>query len=323
MMVHTRSGTKILLITVLLLVFLTIPAKTAQKAVVTWGADLSAQDKAKVVRLMGIQPSKEPLRELSVTNTEEHALLGETVPPQYLGTRALSSAYVRPLQAGSGLQVSTHNITWVSRRMFAQALVTGGVRDAQVIVAAPVPVSGTAALTGIFKAFEAAVDEELPEQAKRIAGQELYITKEVGESIGHEKASRLMEKLKEDVVRRNLSDKAEITQLIYRLEAELGIKLSDADREKLADLMAKIRQLNLRLDDMEMQLNQVSDRVDRLSSTETGLKGTVRTWLQGLLDLITRLLDQFLSFVAGARSSFRSVLPGNLVTIGEHSLSRI
>jgi uncharacterized protein YpuA (DUF1002 family) len=323
MMVHTRSGTKILLITVLLLVFLTIPAKTAQKAVVTWGADLSAQDKAKVVRLMGIQPSKEPLRELSVTNTEEHALLGETVPPQYLGTRALSSAYVRPLQAGSGLQVSTHNITWVSRRVFAQALVTGGVRDAQVIVAAPVPVSGTAALTGIFKAFEAAVDEELPEQAKRIAGQELYITKEVGESIGHEKASRLMEKLKEDVVRRNLSDKAEITQLIYRLEAELGIKLSDADREKLADLMAKIRQLNLRLDDMEMQLNQVSDRVDRLLSTETGLKGTVRTWLQRLLDLITRLLDQFLSFVAGARSSFRSVLPGNLVTIGEHSLSRI
>lgn len=306
MMFGTPNGTKPVLLAVLLSVFLATAARTAQEAVVTWGADLSAQDKAKVVRLMGIQPSKEPLRELLVTNTEEHALLGETVPSSYLGTKALSSAYVRQLQPGSGLQVSTHNITWVSRRMFAQALITGGVRDAQVIVAAPVPVSGTAALTGIFKAFEVAIDQELPEQAKRIAGEELYVTKKVGESIGHEKASQLMEKLKEEVVRRNLTDKVEITQLIYRIEAELGIKLSDADREKLADLMARIKQLNLQSDDIEMQLHQVSDRVDRQLSTESGLKGTVRTWLQRLLDLLARLLDQFLSFVAGARSDSRS-----------------
>ena len=99
---------------------------------------------------MGIQPGS-AARELLVTNAEEHALLGETVPASYLGSRAVSSAYVRPMEAGSGLRISTHNITWVSRRMFAQALITAGVRDAEVIVAAPVPVSGTAALTGIFK----------------------------------------------------------------------------------------------------------------------------------------------------------------------------
>ena len=291
-----------LLIALFFLAFLAAPVRTAEEAVITWGADLSAQDKAKIVRVMGIQPGHEPVRELSVTNTEEHALLGDTVPASYLGTRAISSAYVRPLQPGSGLQVSTHNITWVSRRTFAQALVTGGVRDAQVVVAAPVPVSGTAALTGIFKAFEAAVGEELPDQAKRIAGQELYVTKEVGESIGHEKASQLMERVKEEVISQNLTDQAEIIQLIRRLEAELGIRLSDTDVKRIADLMTRMKNLDLRLDDIEIQLDQVSDRVDRLLGTQTGLKGTVRTWLQQLIDLLARLLDQFLSFVAGARS---------------------
>lgn len=292
------------LLTILILLTLpAAPARTAHEAVVTWGADLSANDKAKVVRLMGIKPDTEPLRELLVTNTEEHALLGDEIPASYLGTRALSSAYVRPLQAGSGLQVSTHNITWISRRMFAEALVTGGVRDAQVIVAAPVPVSGTAALTGIFKAFEVAASQRLSEQAKRIAGQELYVTREVGESIGHEKAGRLIEQVKREALGHDITDKAEIIDLIRRLGAELGIKLSDTDVERIADLMVRMKALDLRLDDIEMQLSRMSERVDRLSITETGLKGRVRTWLEQLLDLLARLLDQFLSFVAGARRS--------------------
>lgn len=279
-----------------------ISTQAAKEAVVTWGADLSAEDKTKVIKLMGIQPGKEPLRELVVTNTEEHNLLGETVPASYLGTRALSSAYVEPLEAGNGIRVSTHNITWVSRRMFAQALVTGGVRDANVIVAAPVPVSGTAALTGIFKAFEVAVGEKLPEEAKRTAGEELYVTKQVGESVGHEKASRFMERIKEEVISRDLGGKAEIIQLIHRLEVELNIQLSASDVEKIADLMVRIKGLDLELDDLEMQLSQVSRRVDQMLSTETGLKGSVRSWLQRLLDLLAQLFDRFLSYVGGARS---------------------
>jgi uncharacterized protein YpuA (DUF1002 family) len=302
-MIRISSWPRRLLVTVVCLAFLPVTfSQAAKEVVVTWGADLSAEDKAKVVKLMGIQPGKEPLRELVVTNTEEHNLLGETVPASYLGTRALSSAYVEPLETGNGIQVSTHNITWVSRRMFAQALVTGGVRDANVIVAAPVPVSGTAALTGIFKAFEAAVGEKLPEEAKRTAGEELYVTRQVGESVGHEKASRLMERIKEEVISRDLSDKAEIIRLINRLEVELDIQLSASDVEKIADLMVRIKGLNLELNDLEMQLTQVSRRVDEMLSTETGTKSSVRSWLQRLLDLLAQLLERFLSYVGGARS---------------------
>ena len=38
-----------------------------------------------------------------------------------------------------------------------------------------------------------------------------------------------------------------------------------------------------------MQLTQVSRRVDEMLSTETGTKGSVRSWLQRLLDLGTAL----------------------------------
>ncbi len=281
-------------------------AAAAASGVVTWGADLSMSERTKVAQVMGIQPG-DITRELLVTNAEEHALLGETVPASYLGSRAVSSAYVRPMEAGSGLRISTHNITWVSRRMFAQALITAGVRDAEVIVAAPVPVSGTAALTGIFKAFEAAAGQELSRSAKELAGEELYITREVGESIGQEDAGRLIEMVKREVVDRKLTEREQIIDAIRRIAGELDISLSERDIGRIASLMSKLQRLDLRLDDLEKQLQQVSDSVSQLAGQQTGLRGSLATWLQQLLDLLARLLEQFLSFAAGA---VRRLLPG-------------
>lgn len=267
-------------------------------AVITWGADLSPRDRAKVRRLMQISPSDD-VWEMQVTNSEEHALLGSSVPATYLGTRAISSAYVRPLQAGSGLEITTHNITWVTKRMFAQALLTGGMQDAEVIVAAPIRVSGTAALTGIFKAFEAAADTELSEEAKRIAGEELYVTREIGEEIGHELSSDLVTRIKQEVIKENPSDKAAIIELIHRVSREAGVELSSEDVEKIAELMTKIKGLNLRFDDLQAQLDNVAEEVDRLLGTQMSLKDTVTSWFERLVNLIARFLDQFLSFAGG------------------------
>ena len=155
-------GKRLSAIVLLLLVLAVLPTKAMGQAVITWGADLEPEDRVKVMELMDLANREKPARELEVTNGEEHALLGASVPASYLGTRAISSAYVRPLPVGQGLQVTTHNITWVSRRMFAQALITAGVRDAEIIAVAPMAVSGTAALTGVLRP-SAAADTELAE----------------------------------------------------------------------------------------------------------------------------------------------------------------
>ena len=54
----------------------------------------------------------------------------------------------------AGITVETHNIDWVTGDMYRGALLTAGIYDANIIVAAPFDVSGTAALLGIYKAYE-------------------------------------------------------------------------------------------------------------------------------------------------------------------------
>ena len=48
------------------------------------------------------------------------------------------------------------NINWVTDAMYTNALITAGVKDAEIQITAPFKVSGTAALTGLMKAYETA-----------------------------------------------------------------------------------------------------------------------------------------------------------------------
>lgn len=272
----------------------------AQPGVVTFGADLTEGQKEAVGRLLGVANDSAGWRELIVTNGEERAMLGDVVPGPYLGTRALSSASVLPRPEGAGLEITTHNITWVSREMFANALVTGGVRDARVVVAAPTPVSGTAALTGIFKAFEVAAGQELPQGRKQIAGRELFITGRLGEKVGQERAGKLMLRIKNEVLRRDLRDVDAIRRLVMDIAADLEIRISQAEAQEIAKMMAKVASLGLDPGQLRTQLEGVYERLGDLLGKRGDLKESVRSWLQRLLDVLVRLFEQFLSLVAGA-----------------------
>lgn len=74
--------------------------------------------------------------------------------------------------------------------MYLNALMTAGVKDAKVYVTAPFEVSGTAALTGLIKAYEVSSDEAISEDVKQVANQELVTTSELGDKIGNENALR-------------------------------------------------------------------------------------------------------------------------------------
>ena len=122
------------------------------QAVVSLGADLTIEQQKQMLDYMNVD--RDDINLVTVTNEEEAAYLKGTSAEDKIGTRAISSAYVEELEKGKGISVETYNITWVSEDMYANALVTAGVKDARVIAAAPFKVSGTAALTGIIKAFE-------------------------------------------------------------------------------------------------------------------------------------------------------------------------
>ena len=60
--------------------------------------------------------------------------------------------------------------------MYKNALATAGVTDAKIIIAGPTGISGTAALVGIFKAYEEMTGEEIDEKTVDAVADERVTT---------------------------------------------------------------------------------------------------------------------------------------------------
>ena len=147
---------------------------TTAESFVCYGDDLNSEQFEKVMNLLGADLSKDQL--IKVTIDDEKALLGSIISADKIGSRSLSSARVTLTGEGTGISVTTQNINWVTSSMYSSALATAGVDNARIVVAAPVEVSGTAALAGILKAYESAASTQLSDEAKAVAGSEMVLT---------------------------------------------------------------------------------------------------------------------------------------------------
>ena len=114
--------------------------------IVTLGADLSPAQREDLLEKWKFRMM---LRLLEVTNEEEHVYLGDYISNTNIGSRALSSSKITMTGPGEGINVTSNNITWVSDKMYANALVTAGVEDADVYVTAPFDVSGYSWINGL------------------------------------------------------------------------------------------------------------------------------------------------------------------------------
>lgn len=261
--------------------------------VVSLGANLTESQKQDMLDLFGVDETQAEI--IEVTNEEEREYLEGLVSEEKIGTRAISSAYVRILEEGRGIEVETHNITWVTKEMYANAMVTAGLENARAVVAAPFKVSGTAALTGIMKAFEKATGEKLTKEAKDAASEELVTSGELGEEIGKDKAAALIKKIKERIIAEKITDRDDIRRLIIEIAADLDIKLSQESLNKLADLMEKIGMLDLDVNKLTDQLEKFSGHLDDIRKVVNENKG-----------LLQRILEAIQSFFRWLARLFRS-----------------
>jgi uncharacterized protein YpuA (DUF1002 family) len=261
-------------------------AAAATSQVVVLGADLTASQRQQMLSTFGVKESD--VRVLEVTNAQERQYLQGIVPDAQIGTRAISSVYVRPTKAGSGLKVQTKNITYVTAETYANALVTAGVKDADVYAAAPVPVSGTAALTGIFTAFESATGTTVPDQQKKVATEELAVTAKTGQEVGDPaKVAALVKQVKEEMVKQGLTDPAAIKALILSVSAQLGIKLTTSQVDQLTQVLVQVSKLNLDIGSIQQQLAHFSDRIGAISQQAHGLFGRLRAAVQSVADFFS------------------------------------
>ncbi|HWI54282.1 MAG TPA: DUF1002 domain-containing protein, partial [Desulfobacteria bacterium] len=251
-----RAG---LLIRIFTAIFLTIffagSAAAEYSRVVTFGADLTGAQRTMLASEFGVDLTRGEVPVVEITNAEERKYLEGLVSDRLIGNKAISSALVEMLPQGQGINVETRNITWVTTNMYENALVTAGVTDARIVVAAPFPVSGTAALTGIFKAVEYATGRSLGNKSKKIANEELVQTGQLGQEIGKEKASRLILLVKERIVRERPKTRVEIRQIIVNVAGELNINLTKDQIEEITTLMQKVNGLQLNIGEISRQIN--------------------------------------------------------------------
>lgn len=247
--------------------------------VVTLGVNNTAEQKQKILNYFGVKENEVVI--LEVNNQEERQYLGKVATEAQLGTKTYSCAYVEPTNNGSGINVKTANITWVTSSMVASTLSTAGMTDANCVIASTFPVSGTGALTGVMKAFEDATGEKLDESKKELASEELITTGDLGDEIGQDKATGVVNDVKIEVIKNGTSDTTQIADIINNVTNNYNITLTDAQVKQITDLMEKIAAQNYDYNSMKDTLNNVSDVVkDNLKEAGESVEGS------GILDSI-------------------------------------
>lgn len=245
-MIRKSSLSKIaaLLVGTLLVGLNHIVAKADSYAVISMANDITDAEKTQVYQYFGL--AKGQAQEIVITNADErNALLG-MVPEAQIGNKTVSSAYVNPTSSG-GIRVETQNLTWVTNSMLTNTLITLGITNADVKAYAPYAVSGTGALTGIMKAFETGSDDgkEITEEQKEVANEELVMTGQLGDSIGKEEASAVVNEVKTQVIKDSPKTDIEIGNIITNVTNNYNVELSENDKAKMISVMSKINNLDL------------------------------------------------------------------------------
>ncbi|WP_096434645.1 DUF1002 domain-containing protein [Alteribacter populi] len=267
---------------------------------VTLGEDLSNEQRATLLDEMGVD--EESAIMYTVSNDEEHQYLGDYISASRIGTNALSSTKITLLESGEGVNVETNRIDWVTEAMYANALVTAGVEDAEIYVTAPFNVSGTAALTGLIKAYEASTEEVIPEEQKQVANEEMIKTAELGEEFGTEKAAELMTRIKEEIAEGNVETEEDLRDLIQRIANELGIELTEEELNGLVSLFQRMQNLDIDWGKVQNQIGKIRDNLSEFLESEEG-QGLIRS----ILDFFDALIDAVRGwFSSGVITWFKS-----------------
>lgn len=237
------------------------------------GADLTSEQQAKVLSLMGIDPANLTNYDVVyVTNDMEHKYLDAYLSSSTIGTRALSSVLIMEGKKGSGIQISTKNISYCTVGMYKNALATAGLEDAEVIVAGPTPISGTAALIGALEAYTKMTGEEIQEESLDAAMNELVVTGKIADAVGGDKAQaeEFMAYVKQEVVKNGLDDEESISEAIDKGCEEFNINLSESEKKQLLSAMKKISDLDLDWNQLKKQASDLYDRLDQMGLLSGG-----------------------------------------------------
>ena len=235
------------------------------------GANRDESQIASVYQLFNVK--RGDVKEMTVTNAEEREYLEGYVDESLIGTRSISCVYVELLAEGAGMDVTTSNITWCTPEMYISALATAGITDAKIVVAAPFEVSGTAALTGVYKAYEDLTGKKLDDLAKAVSTQELTITGELANEIGEMDSTSIVNDLKMMLDETAQMTDEEIREQIIQIAATYNVNLTENQINQLISLCRSLEGLDA--DALKSRVEEVQNTLKKVSDAKTQVIGFV------------------------------------------------
>lgn len=162
---------------------------------------------------------------------------------------AYSSTAVSCLDEGAGIDVLTRNIQEIPPELYALTLLTAGMTDVRLAVAAPddAPALGMTALTGVFKTWDMEPCSDFggnPER-RRLALEELALIAGIGQQSDTVRDTTLvvLEAQREVIAGRTTADTLDAT---VESEADsAGLDLSAADQTAIVDFLARLERADI------------------------------------------------------------------------------
>lgn len=266
-------------------------ADNSENSRVAIGGDLTESQINEVYSSFGID--RGDVIELVVTNSDERHYLEGVVDDSVIGTKSISCVYIEATDSGNGLNISTNNVNWCTPATYANALATAGITDANVQISSPVEVSGTAALTGIYMAYESITGTTLDENAKQAGTEELAVTSELASEIGDTDSTSIVNDIKAILDEtKNMSDE-ELRQAIIDIAADYGRTLSDEEIDQLISLTRSLEKLDT---------NQLLERVNEVKDTIAKMAQAKET-VSSFTEKIKAIIDSISSFFSNLISS--------------------
>ncbi|RLQ90723.1 DUF1002 domain-containing protein [Planomicrobium sp. Y74] len=254
--------------------------------IVVYGGNLSEDEKASVAESLSVEEEAE-VEEIEVTGED----LVTYIKDGDARARMFSSAKITRKDEGEGLViqiVTPDNITQVTTEMYANAMLTAGIENATVEVAAPKPVTGHSALVGIYKAYEVNGEQLDPERTD-VANDELEVATELAEDVDEAKVSELLTEIKKQIAEQNPASREDVEQIVEEQLSKLQIELSPEDRQLLIDLMDRIRQLDIDFSQWSTQLEDLSKTIEDKIGTivnDEGFWNSVKEFFRNLANSV-------------------------------------
>lgn len=261
--------------------------------IVVYGGNLTEEQKKSVKESLKITDSSD-VQEIEVTGKD----LAKYLKDGDASARMFSSAKITRKDAGKGLViniVTPDNITEVTAEMYANAMLTAGIQDAVVEIAAPKPVTGHSALVGIYKAYEVTGGELDPERTD-VANDELSVATNLAKEAGIDEAkvSELLTEIKKQIAEQNPTSREDVEKIVTEQLSKLQIELSDKDRQLLIDLMDRIRSLDIDFSKWSDQLNDLSKTIEEKIGKlvdDDGFWQSVKSFFSNLIDSIRSIFS--------------------------------